>query len=418
MEKFIELAATTDLQEAQAQSNDLLVSDIWEGKSPAMDNLMSKLSTQSVASDASSSEAQVNTAELKGSAHVDGVAKKATAAKCGSKKRKTAAAKAEPSIVDPTTTVAASASAEAVKLESQSEQPKELTPIDMSALGIEAAAASKPQVKRSRAQRKSKVATAGSEDATLDLQKPSVGQSKVEQMDKNAEQSQTTEPMEQRTSSALIRQSGQAGQGQIGQRQTMQTERTMQTGQENLPNAHWVEKILKTVVQQQAQQAQARSSQNPTFEHKIQRCGPNTDSLNESEPEKPTKSKRSKYNAADIFDIRKLRIIGLTTGQLNQLISNLDKNGMPRQLPQRIIIHHGASMDDLSSFKNYEIDFCFSPELHWYQQELISRGNLREKLDVSQKKASNTVRRYSENLEYSEKGSDESADLITDIDDY
>lgn len=104
----------------------------------------------------------------------------------------------------------------------------------------------------------------------------------------------------------------------------------------------------------------------------------------------------------ELFDIRKMQITGLTTGQLLQLWSKVDSSGFPINLPQRIIVRNYYKLFNMSDLKNCEIEYCFDPESEWYKNLANQASRYRSAVVSKKTKAKNTTNVESVNLEYDE----------------
>lgn len=104
----------------------------------------------------------------------------------------------------------------------------------------------------------------------------------------------------------------------------------------------------------------------------------------------------------ELFDITKMQITGLTTGQLLQLWSKVDSSGFPINLPQRIIVRNYYKLFNMSDLKNCEIEYCFDPESEWYKNLANQASRYRSAVVSKKTKAKNTTNVESVNLEYDE----------------
>lgn len=129
------------------------------------------------------------------------------------------------------------------------------------------------------------------------------------------------------------------------------------------------------------------------------------------EAEKAAQSTKGKHHDKgsllkldELFDIRKMQITGLTTGQLLQLWSKVDSSGFPINLPQRIIVRNYYKLFNMSDLKNCEIEYCFDPESEWYKNLANQASRYRSAVVSKKTKAKNTTNVESVNLEYDENG--------------
>lgn len=127
------------------------------------------------------------------------------------------------------------------------------------------------------------------------------------------------------------------------------------------------------------------------------------------EAEKAAQSAKGKHHDKcsllkldELFDIRKMQITGLTTGQLLQLWSKVDSSGFPINLPQRIIVRNYYKLFNMSDLKNCEIEYCFDPESEWYKNLANQASRYRSAVLSKKTKAKNTTNVESVNLEYDE----------------
>lgn len=111
-----------------------------------------------------------------------------------------------------------------------------------------------------------------------------------------------------------------------------------------------------------------------------------TPSLQSTATDGGKKSRRSKKNLDDSeiralfsqpIDPHKVRITGLSLNEINDVIHDLDENGMPKRKPNRVIIYGGANLFDLVSLdevaalnalKECEIEFCYEPEIQFVKK--------------------------------------------------
>lgn len=115
----------------------------------------------------------------------------------------------------------------------------------------------------------------------------------------------------------------------------------------------------------------------------------------------------------ELFDIRKMQITGLTTGQLLQLWSKVDNSGFPVNLPQRIIVRNYFKLFNMSDLQNCEIEYCFDPESEWYKNLSNQASRYRSAVMSKNTKAKHTTNVESVNLEY-----DDNEDAIKPDDDF
>lgn len=117
-----------------------------------------------------------------------------------------------------------------------------------------------------------------------------------------------------------------------------------------------------------------------------------------------SEGKQPQYLPQELFDIRNIRITGLTTGQIAELLANLTPEGLPKIMPQRIIIHHGAHLDSYSDLRQFEVEFCYEPEHEWFSKENDRRNEVRRHLRMQANGTEATVKQQSVDLEYQPDG--------------
>lgn len=143
-----------------------------------------------------------------------------------------------------------------------------------------------------------------------------------------------------------------------------QTNNSAQDLPQDLPEHKWIENILQAVINQNTSNLTGAGTESQAY--KVLR---ESKSLGRN-----AKEQKALLEAQKLFDVRKIRIIGLTLGQIRKLATLSDKDEL---LPTRIIIHGGASITSVEGLKNCEIDFCYDQDYEFYVTEINQRTNRR-----------------------------------------
>lgn len=182
---------------------------------------------------------------------------------------------------------------------------------------------------------------------------------------------------------------------------------------DDLPDGQWIERILQAVIAQNAPAHLGRAAGGGTGVGLVgagaEASGVGAMDVAERERQllrdeglsnKSKSEQAALLEALKLFDVRKIRIIGLTLGQIRKLSMSHSKESL---LPTRIIIHGGALITNLEGLKNCEIDFCYDTDSEFYFSEISDRNGIRTDLNrkilTAQK---NTVNSQSANLDVPE----------------